>query len=159
MTVAFEVEVSLHDACGCTQARTYDEFTRSVRRDHPMVWEWTRDRYPVSSKYIDAREWLGHGPKVNSNPDTVPIARQRTLTSPERREHNRQKARWARFGELIEADRLSLSESALLATVQDGWMRCSRLKDDGRAHETYPANVEYVDGKPVCASGCPAEKC
>lgn len=97
MNVAYELEVSLHDdECGCLETADYRAFEATVRRDHPLVWEWAADRHATNdTSYINRRNELGRNPKRHANPDAVPPSTQRQLTREERLTHKRRRARWA----------------------------------------------------------------
>lgn len=93
---AFELSTSLHDdECGCDDEVDYRGWEASMRRSHPLVWDWAKDKHPTNdSSYIDARNRLGRNPKREPNPDAMPRSSQRRLTKSERLLLKRRQSRW-----------------------------------------------------------------
>lgn len=164
MTVAaIELVTDLNDeGCGCDTTRTYADFARSMRKHHPEEWRSTSKRLPVAEGwYQDTKHAIGGNPKAIPNPDAVPLKRQRQLSSRERTEHRRQQARWRRFGEPLiqaESEHISLSQAALLATVRDGWIRCSRLTPmERRMRRIRPTSSTWIGSRSACLDALPNE--
>lgn len=176
MAVAFELSTSIHDdECSCLTTKTWATFEAAVRRQHPAAWQWATEWKGLvtnDTTYIDARNEFGVNPKRQSNPDAVPVSRQRRLTRAERLEDLRHKRRW-RFADrpiyddsdssllvsFANGGPMSPSQAALLSVIAEGWLRCSRPSRDAKGnpregvyHEAPPEYVREVDGEPVCDS-------